>query len=647
MCIGDDSTSSTTSEAEIDTRLREALDMEDPDILIDLRHQNTNGSDKYETFWQKCLTFLNECTAVHERRHGETVYMARALSVRDLVDQVSKMCPEGTPIPSNQWVRLQFCPKNPRTKAASQFRKRLPIKMVVQKRQFHQEHIDSHYCAAIYRYLREYAVMFRDMSVFACMDDKHRIKVGEPGVPVAAAERGRRVLVSLSDTFKVCDHDFTKFSLIPSVTLLLDIPSSIEGSWYDGQVYVGFKDAIYEPSSCLRHSAELHDLLLTELGSKSILFLYTDGGPDHRTTYISTQLALIALFLNLNLDYLCAARTAPHHSWRNPVERMMSILNLGLQSVGMMRSRMSDAAEVAIKNCNTTALVRKAAEPFQEEIRKSLEPTVTLLNDVVHRLELKGKKFRTFDSLSAEEIQEFWDVLNVVEPLLSTTDKRKKDITDKSNLQSFYNHCCRTRTYFFSIKKCGKDDCTICKPLRMSKERFKEVKHLPDPLIENDQHYFKFEDAYMKDTTEKDRPSLQTQSTRKKSLPFTPSQQHVKNIGLMLQCEECDLWRLLYSRRKLSIKEKEELQRVFDDVSYICGGTIQELDLPEKFSCVFVREHNCFEPVEKLYYSAGYDPICIHCASEDATELIETDHHYPICLTCRKEKEPIAKRKKK
>jgi len=50
----------------------------------------------------------------------------------------------------------------------------------------------------------------------------------------------------------------------------------------------------------------------------------------------------------------------------------MSILNLGFQSVGMMRSRMSDAAEVAIKNCNMTALVRKAAEPFQEEVKKSL-----------------------------------------------------------------------------------------------------------------------------------------------------------------------------------------------------------------------------------------------------------------------------------
>ncbi len=31
------------------------------------------------------------------------------------------------------------------------------------------------------------------------MDDKHRLKVGEPGIPVAAAERGRQVLVSTTE----------------------------------------------------------------------------------------------------------------------------------------------------------------------------------------------------------------------------------------------------------------------------------------------------------------------------------------------------------------------------------------------------------------------------------------------------------------
>lgn len=50
--------------------------------------------------------------------------------------------------------------------------------------------MDEHYCAAIFRYLREYALQFRSESLLICLDDKHGIKRGEPGFPVAAAEVG-------------------------------------------------------------------------------------------------------------------------------------------------------------------------------------------------------------------------------------------------------------------------------------------------------------------------------------------------------------------------------------------------------------------------------------------------------------------------
>ncbi len=200
--IGDASASRTTEESEIDKRVEEALEMEDPEIFLDLRHTNENKEDRYGVFWTQCKVYLDECTAVHERRHESVTYMARAMSVRDLVEQVSKTCPEGTPVPSQQWVRLQFWPKNPRTKAAAQFRKKLPVKMMIQKRQFRINHVDGHYCATIFMYIREYAVLFRDSSVFVCLGDKHRVKVGEPGTPVAAVERGKQVLVSMSQSFQ-------------------------------------------------------------------------------------------------------------------------------------------------------------------------------------------------------------------------------------------------------------------------------------------------------------------------------------------------------------------------------------------------------------------------------------------------------------
>ena len=200
------------------------------------------------SIWMSALLYMSaDMNAV--------TYMAKAISVHDLVEQVAKRCPEGTAIPSEQWVRLQFWPKNP-WKAAFQYTKQLPVKMMVQKHQFRKNHMDSHYCAAILRYVREYAVLFRDSSLFLCLDDKHRIKVGEPGTPVAAAERGKQVLVHIpefsgmwSQLHKVQPHTNCAFK---------SWHSGINGLFLVWQVFVGIKVAVFEPSSALRHASEVH-----------------------------------------------------------------------------------------------------------------------------------------------------------------------------------------------------------------------------------------------------------------------------------------------------------------------------------------------------------------------------------------------------
>ena len=115
---------------------------------------------------------------------------------------------------------------------------------------------------------------------------------------------------------------------------------------------VGLKDAAIEPSSAMRHCAELGNVLSRDPG-KSVLLIYSDGGPDHRVTYGPVQLGLISLFCKLDLDYLCAASTAPSHSWRNPVERIMSTLNLGLQSVHLMREEMDSEFEDRSRKCSS------------------------------------------------------------------------------------------------------------------------------------------------------------------------------------------------------------------------------------------------------------------------------------------------------
>ena len=152
-------------------------------------------------------------------------------------------------------------------------------------------------------------------STFVCIDDKHRVKIGEPDAPVAFAERGRQVIVHSRTRLEAADHDFMKFSIIPSVVLVCDMSEEVSGSWYTGEVYVMLKEGAFELSSPLRHSTELSNVLGDRVQHKPILFVHSDGGPDHRVTYISVKLALIVLFrkwmltTSVRYELLCITHT--------------------------------------------------------------------------------------------------------------------------------------------------------------------------------------------------------------------------------------------------------------------------------------------------------------------------------------------------
>ncbi len=94
----------------------------------------------------------------------------------------------------------------------------------------------------------------------------------------------------------------------------------------------------------------------------------------------------------------------------------------------------------------------------------------------------------------------------------------------------------------------------------------------------------------------------------------------------------------------MSVRDRAELQAILDDIAYTCGATLETLELPDKFSCVAIREHRCFDPIERLYYAADFEPICIYCAAvtEDQQDLTR----YPMCSECLSDKEPICKRNK-
>jgi len=64
------------------------------------------------------------------------------------------------------------------------------------------------------------------------------------------------------------------------------------------------------------------------------------------------------------MDTMVVMRTAPTQSWANPVERVMSVLNLGLQGVALAREEMADEYKKEFKKCNGMNAVRNVAKDY-------------------------------------------------------------------------------------------------------------------------------------------------------------------------------------------------------------------------------------------------------------------------------------------
>ena len=320
--VRDSSAAVPTIEQKVDERVAEAIiELQDPEIIMDLRKNNGKVQSSFEDFWSELQKYLDEITSVNERRHGDTMYLPIAISVRDLREIVSerltKAFPgEEKPIPSDEWIRLQFWPRNPYTTTSLRYTGRFEMKYAVQARQMRKTHPDCRCVAVILQYMKRFTVSFIEHTLLLSVDDKAIVPVGEPGYPISTGVRGHnRSLVSSSPDaplLAALDHDFHLFGIVPSVALAIDIPESPNDSFFTGQPNVVNKNKITQPSSPYRHSAELVQLIHAinisgddqTSSCKPILVIMSDGGPDHRVSFGSVQVSMVALFSKLDLDML-------------------------------------------------------------------------------------------------------------------------------------------------------------------------------------------------------------------------------------------------------------------------------------------------------------------------------------------------------
>lgn len=82
----------------------------------------------------------------------------------------------------------------------------------------------------------------------------------------------------------------------------------------------------------------------------------------------------------------------------------MSIVNLGLQCVGIMRKQVGEEFEKKISNCKNLRDLRAACCDCKDEIVETLSPVKELLSTILKHLQLKGTNFQVFNSASPSEI---------------------------------------------------------------------------------------------------------------------------------------------------------------------------------------------------------------------------------------------------
>lgn len=119
---------------------------------------------KFENFFQSVDSLINDHTTPHERRHGTLSYISPlAPSLRALMEMaIGKMAQlfpndENNFVPSFEWFRRQFSPRNVYSNVSKTFTGRFDATRGIQQRLLRKSHPDHHYGAKQLCYFKEHA----------------------------------------------------------------------------------------------------------------------------------------------------------------------------------------------------------------------------------------------------------------------------------------------------------------------------------------------------------------------------------------------------------------------------------------------------------------------------------------------------------
>ena len=639
-------------------------------LLADLRHLNAGRpTGKYDAFFEQLANVVEDITAADERRHN-IAHLAEWLSLGELVRKTEEQCPPDTPVPSKSLVRLQFAPRNPYTHKALTFTSKIQVQYKIQRRQLRVTHPDEHYCAAQFKYFKEKAVELKEKAAVFFCDDKAKVPIGEPGAPISTGVRGKKSIAPSTTTLAAKDHDMSMSSVTPSVVLQCEVPDDATKSFVRGTVTTVVNDSVFQMSSPFRHAAALIKVMQQSQGKDAkILMKFTDGGTDQRNTLEAVKCASICIFYELNLDMVILARCAPGHSWMNPAERVMSILNIGLQNCALQRMESDEGTERELKKCGSMAQIRSLGEKkpeIKEKWMEIMEPIQSTIRNRFMRLALKDKPIQALDPVSEDEIDVLQRHLREHFPELDLHKLQKIHTQKVLSYKQWMEKHCRQRQYTFQIRKCDDEECC----LRPTLDR-ENLNWLPDPVVNqsDEAHFLPYPSVKQQDTTEEARPSLKQVKVRtskkndarkddieqevegpeatgneNQELNQGNTEENTEHTGTehelveepkfadfhlttaqhartAVSCTECRKPRVIYSKFALTDRQNMSLVKLLsEEYEYTCGAPVTP---PRHIlhGVTMSRDNlTCASPVEIPYYSSdmGRKDICCHCGVEES-----------------------------
>ncbi len=156
--VQDESAPSSSNEAEVDDRLATYLiKMDEPDVMASLGLAHSTGFGLSCVITSRRLVqpsrsdaMVRPCTCLWQYQSGTSrkPYRENWGKLRE------KFPEEEIPVPSLEWIRLQFWPRNPYASTALKYTGSFNVRYAVQSRQLRHEHPDSKYVAVVLRYAK-------------------------------------------------------------------------------------------------------------------------------------------------------------------------------------------------------------------------------------------------------------------------------------------------------------------------------------------------------------------------------------------------------------------------------------------------------------------------------------------------------------